>query len=166
MNLKEWILLHGYLKTVKNKLPDNWIKPVEYRRIYYETNYKKFYQISLFEEEILLNYFELKPSDKTRSHYHRDEDYVKAINALKIVEEQLVKEEFINDNKKTRHLSKINIFILTNEGVKEAKQIYQKELEKIKIRILELENKEKSGRLSEIEKKEQLLITMKLLEYS
>jgi hypothetical protein len=166
MNLKEWILLHGYLKVVKNKLPDNWIKPAEYRRVFYETNYKKFYQTSLFEEEILLNYFELKPTNKTKSRYHSDEDYIKAVDALKMIEEQLIEDELIVDLKKSKNLSRINIFILTNEGVKKAKKIYREELEKIKTRILELENKQKSEGLSDIEKKEQMLITMKLLEYA
>lgn len=166
MELKEWILLHAYLKTVKNRLPDNWIKPAEYRRVYYESNYKQFYQISLFEEEVLLNYYELKPFEKSRSGYQSDVEYAKAVDKLKIVEEELIKEELINDNKKNRNLSRINFFCLTNEGVKKAKRIYQQEIEKIKNRILELANKEKTHGLSEIEKKEQMLITMKLLENS
>ena len=85
---------------------------------------------------------------------------------IKEVEEELINEELIYDNKKIRNLSRIKFFCLTNEGVKKAKRIYQQEVEKIKSRILELENKEKNQGLSEIEKKEQLLMTMKLLEYA
>ena len=164
MGLKEWILLHTYLKTVKNKLPDDWIKPAEYRRIYYETNYRQFYQISLFEEEVLLNYYELKPFEKSRSGYHSDAEYAGAITQLKMAEEQLVNEELIQDNRKNRYLSKINFFCLTNDGVKAAKKIHQQEIENIKERLVELERKKMIHGLNELEKKEQLLMSMKLLE--